>query len=140
MIRIATLAAPALLSFAPAPAQAQDASITLTYETGAHTGKVMVALFNSEEAYNGGQPVASAEADASGETAVAVFYNLPPGGYAGRAFHDVKGDGRMNTNPFGMPSEPYAFSNNAVGMMGPASWERAHFAVSGSTAQTISIK
>ena len=57
-----------------------------------------------------------------------------------KAFHDVNGDGEMNTNPFGMPIEPYAFSNNAVGNMGPARWSAAHFAVSGETTQTISIR
>jgi uncharacterized protein (DUF2141 family) len=47
-----------------------------------------------------------------------------------------------------MPTEPYAFSNNAVGnmgpadwdRMGPADWDRAHFTVSGATAQTIRIR
>lgn len=141
MIRIATLAAAAaLLALTAVPAHAEGDTLTLRFETGAHTGKVMIAVFNSEEAYQGGQPVAAAEADASGETAVAVFNNLPAGDYAVRAFHDVNGDGQMNTNPFGMPVEPYAFSNNAVGMMGPASWERARFTVSGDTAQTISIR
>jgi uncharacterized protein (DUF2141 family) len=140
MIRIATLAAAALLAMTATAAHAQDADLTVTFQTGAHTGKVMVALFNSEANYQTNEPFAAAEADASGETAVAVFRDLPAGDYAVRAFHDVNGDGRMNTNPFGMPSEPYAFSNNAVGMMGPASWERAHFTVTGPTAQTISIK
>ncbi|MFC7377918.1 DUF2141 domain-containing protein [Brevundimonas sp. GCM10030266] len=140
MIRIATLAAAALLGLTAIPAHAEGDTLTLTYETGVRTGKVMIAVFNSEVAYNGGEPIVSVEADASGETAVAVLRDLPAGEYAVRAFHDVNGDGRMNTNPFGMPSEPYAFSNNAVGMMGPASWERAHFTVSGDTAQTISIR
>ena len=58
----------------------------------------------------------------------------------GSATHWFDGDGEMNTNPFGMPVEPYAFSNNAVGNMGPARWSAAHFAVSGETAQTISIR
>ncbi|WP_420470433.1 DUF2141 domain-containing protein [Brevundimonas sp. FT23042] len=140
MIRIATLAAAALLGLTAVPAHAEGDTLTLTFETGAHTGTVKIALFNSEDAYKGGQPVASAEADASGETAVAVFNNLPAGDYAVRAFHDVNGDGRMNTNPFGMPVEPYAFSNNAVGMMGPAAWDQARFTVSGETTQTISIR
>ena len=140
MIRLVPLVAAALLALTAVPARAADDTLTLTFETGARTGKVMVALFNSEDAYKSGQPVASAEADASGETAVAVFSGLPAGDYAVRAFHDVNGDGLMNTNPFGMPVEPYAFSNNAVGMMGPATWERARFSVSGDLAQTISIK
>jgi uncharacterized protein (DUF2141 family) len=139
MIRIATLAAAALLALTAVPAQAQDADLTLTFDTGARTGKVMVALFNSEAAYEAGQPIAAREIDAAGAV-VAVFEDLPAGDYAVKVFHDVNGDGRMNTNPFGIPSEPYAFSNNAVGMMGPARWDRAHFAVAGAAAQTITLR
>jgi uncharacterized protein (DUF2141 family) len=46
----------------------------------------------------------------------------------------------MDTNPVGQPVEPYGFSNNAVGNMGPASWDRARFTVSGETRQTISLR
>ena len=56
------------------------------------------------------------------------------------AAHWFDGDGEMDANPFGMPTEPYGFSNNAVGNMGPASWDRARFTVSGATAQTISLR
>ena len=34
----------------------------------------------------------------------------------------------------------HAFSNNAVGNMGPASWDRARVAVSGDVAQTLTIR
>lgn len=142
MIRLA-FAAPALLSLAliAAPAVAQDArsTVTLTFETGARTGSVMIALFDSEAGYGANRAVASQAVSASGPV-VAVFQDLPPGDYAVKAFHDVDGDGQMDANPFGMPTEPYAFSNNAVGNMGPASWSRARFPVSGPTAQTISIR
>jgi uncharacterized protein (DUF2141 family) len=141
MIRLASAAAALLLTAAPALAQSDDNRIVLTFETGARSGTVMVALFNSTAAFNGGsgQPVASAAIPASGRV-VATFENLPAGDYAMKAFHDVNGDGQMNTNPFGMPTEPFAFSNNAVGNMGPARWDRARFTVSGETAQTISIR
>ena len=152
MIRLAAAAAALLLTAAPALAQAQSQSqsqspspaadgstVVLTFETGATTGSVMVALFSSEAAYTGGASIAQAAIPASGAV-VARFENLPAGDYAMRAFHDVNGNGRMDTNPFGMPVEPYAFSNNAVGNMGPAGWDAAHFAVAGETAQTIRIK
>lgn len=141
MIRLASAAAALLLTAAPALAQSDDNRIVLTFETGARSGTVMVALFDSAAAFNGGsgQPVASAAIPASGRV-VATFENLPAGDYAMKAFHDVNGDGQMNTNPFGMPTEPFAFSNNAVGNMGPARWDRARFTVSGETAQTISIR
>lgn len=135
------LAAALLLAAAAPWAQSPDGRLVLTFETGAPTGSVMVALFDSAAAFDGadGRPVAAAAVSASGPV-VAVFENLPAGDYAVKAFHDVNGDGEMNTNPFGMPIEPYAFSNNAVGNMGPARWERARFTVSGETAQTISIR
>ncbi|MFN3669745.1 MAG: DUF2141 domain-containing protein [Brevundimonas sp.] len=144
MIRLAASAAAAaalLLSAAPALAQSADSRIVLTFETGARTGMVMVALFDSAAAFDGGSgaPVAATAVPASGP-AVAIFENLPAGDYAVKAFHDVDGDGEMDSNPFGMPIEPYAFSNNAVGNMGPARWSAASFTVSGETAQTISIR
>ena len=142
MIRIATVAAALLLTAAPAFAQSADNKVVLTFETGARTGMVMVALYDSASAFDGGsaRPVAATAVSASGSRVVATFENLPAGDYAMKAFHDVNGDGEMNTNPFGMPVEPYAFSNNAVGNMGPARWSAAHFAVSGETTQTISIR
>ena len=69
-----------------------------------------------------------------------AVFDLPAGTYGMKAVHDVNGNGKMDVNPFGMPTEPYAFSNNAVGNMGPAQWDRAHFEVSGATAQTIRIR
>jgi uncharacterized protein (DUF2141 family) len=142
MIRSITALAVALMIAGPAFAAepGATASVALTFETGVETGAVRVALYDSEAAYAGGAPVRTAIVDAAGGQPVARFADLPAGTYAARAFHDVDGDGRMNTNPFGMPTEPYAFSNNARGNMGPARWDAAQFAVSGATAQTISIR
>jgi len=142
MIRsITALAAIALLVAAPVLAEpGATSSLVLTFETGVPTGAVRVALYDSEAAYSDGAPVRTVSVDAAGGQPVARFTDLPAGTYAAKAFHDVDGDGRMNTNPFGMPTEPYAFSNDARGNMGPARWDAAQFAVSGATAQTISIR
>ena len=137
----ALLAAAALmLAAAPAVAQEATADITFTFEVGQPTGHIMVALFDSEAAYGGsGAPIRVARVDASGAVVQAAVEGLLPGDYAMKAFHDVDGDGQMATNPFGLPTEPFAFSNNAVGNMGPAGWDRAHFSVSGDTAQIINL-
>ena len=142
MIRLPLLALGLALAAGPALAQSQSAaaSVTLTFETGAETGAVMVALYDSEAAYEDGAPVARARIDVAAGQRDAVFDGLAAGDYAAKAFHDIDGDGEMATNPFGMPTEPYAFSNNAVGHMGPARWDRARFPVAGPTAQTIRIR
>jgi uncharacterized protein (DUF2141 family) len=139
MMKTAFLAA--ALALTAVPAFAQDASdITFTFQVGQPTGSVMVALFDSEAAYGGeGGPVRVARLEVSGETVQAVFEGLPAGDYAMKAFHDVDGDGEMDANPFGMPTEPFAFSNNAVGNMGPAGWDRASFAASGAVVQSIDL-
>ena len=58
-----------------------------------------------------------------------------------KAFHDVNGNGRMDSNPFGMQTEPYAFSNDAKGQRGPAAWADAAFTVTaGDNAQSITTR
>jgi uncharacterized protein (DUF2141 family) len=100
----------------------------------------MVSLFDTEAAYAGGAPVRRARVDISNCGRTAVFGDLKVGVYAIKAFHDVNGDGKMNTNPFGLPIEPVAFSNNIRPNMGPAVWDRAQVAVTGAVSQTIQIR
>lgn len=139
MIRLLVVAA--VLAFAvPTSAQPSGHRLTFTFETGAETGAVMVALYADEAAYETGAPSRVARVDVAAGDRAAVFENLPAGAYGMKAFHDVNANGKMDVNPFGMPTEPFAFSNNAVGNMGPARWERARFDVSGVTAQTIRIR
>jgi len=103
-------------------------------------GSIAAALFD-ETGYKGGPQVGGVTAKVSGETVVLNFADLPAGEYGIKLFHDVNGNGEMDTNPFGIPTEPYAFSNSAVGMMGPAKWDDAKFTVtSGDNSHTITFR
>lgn len=105
----------------------------------AQTGAVMAALVDAQ-GYQGGQPLRGKRVDVMGEAITMNFQGLPAGEYAVRMYHDVNGDGKMNSNAFGIPTEPFAFSNNAAGTMGPAPWSKAKFSVSGKGAvQNISF-
>ncbi|HEV7229603.1 DUF2141 domain-containing protein [Brevundimonas sp.] len=137
-----TLLTAAALLLTAGAAQAQDpGKITFEFQTAQTRGTVMVALFDGPDAYAGrGAPVATQAVPVVGDTTAVVFENLPVGDYAMKAMQDLDGDGEMDANPFGMPTEPYAFSNNAVGNMGPAGWDRAHFRVEGAVTQAIELK
>jgi uncharacterized protein (DUF2141 family) len=116
----------------PSAAIAQDAAIKLTVSfTGIEEkqGAVMAVLFDSEEAYKGGKPVRQMMISADKAEISTLLDGLAPGRYAIKSFHDIDGDGKMGSNPFGMPTEPFAFSNNAKGNMGPAKWADAAFEV-----------
>ena len=147
----ATVLALAALPSAQAPAFAQTTqseteatatgALTITFTGFSEpTGQVMVALFD-EAGWNGGEPVGGAVVDlAAGETTVTIE-GLPAGRYGIKAFHDANGNGEMDLNPFGMPTEAFAFSNNAPASMGPAKWEAAAFEVTADGAeQTLTIR
>ena len=112
--------------------------------TGIETpkGNIMMVMFDSEQAYNGaGAPVRVVMLPANSASATTMVEGLPAGKYAIKSFHDIDGDGKLGTNPFGIPTEPFAFSNNAVGQMGPAKWADASFeVVAGSNKHSITIQ
>lgn len=117
------------------------ASLDVTFQ-GLETkdGAVMVALFD-EAGWASGRAVRSDRVSASAAGVTASFAGLPPGRYGVKAFHDVDGDGRLDTNMFGMPTEPYAFSRDARGQGGPAAWTDVVFEVTiGANVQRISIR
>jgi uncharacterized protein (DUF2141 family) len=132
-------AAPAPASAAPATG---SASLTITF-TGIteKTGAIMGVIVNSEAGYTEkAAPVRMIMIPVTGSEVSQVIDGLAPGNYAIKLFHDVDGDKKMSTNPYGMPIEPFAFSNNAKGNMGPASWADAKFVVAaGANSHSITI-
>lgn len=105
-------------------------------------GAIMGVLVDSEAAYDGkAAPARPIMVSVDKAEVAAAIEGLAPGTYAIKLFHDIDGDGKMGTNPYGMPIEPFAFSNNAVGNMGPAKWADAKFEVkTGSNTHSIVIK
>jgi uncharacterized protein (DUF2141 family) len=147
IIAVAALTLPVLaLSVPPTVAQAStpaaDATLTISFtDIEAPKGRIMMALFDSASSYNGDKAVRGVAIEVSGTSASTVIPGLTPGRYAVKLFHDVNGNGKMDTNPFGMPTEPFAFSNSAKGNMGPASWDAAVFEVkTGANSHIISFK
>ena len=132
----------ALALAGPAAAQTVgQAELTLRFEVGTAQGAVMVALFDSEGGYQGSKPLFARHVAAGAEPVAVRFSGLAPGRYAAKAFHDVNGDEKMNANPFGMPTEPFGFSNGAQPRMGPPAWSEAAFEVrAGANAQTIVLR
>ena len=91
-------------------------------------GSVMVAVFNSADTFLK-TPLLATGAPAALSGNAIVIKDLPPGDYAFALYHDANANGKMDKNMLGMPTEDYAFSNNAVGQMGPPSYDSARFAI-----------
>lgn len=134
-IRIAA----ALLLFAAGAARAADLTVRID-DVRAAQGKLMVAVYDSAEGFLK-RPAKAAHAVAAEGQVTVLIRDLPAGEYGIALFHDANGNGKMDRNAMGIPSEDYAFSNNARGMMGPPSFEQVKFTVpaDGATA-TISLR
>lgn len=128
------------LALAGAPQAVADPTVRITVAgVAAPQGFIMVAL-HDEKGWSGA-PLARARVAVAAKTVTLTLPAPVPGRYGIKLFHDVNGDGKMDTNMMGFPTEPVGFSNDAPIRLGPPSFADAAFDVGpAGAAQTINLK
>jgi uncharacterized protein (DUF2141 family) len=116
------------VALAPFGALAADLSLSVADGPTAEA-TLYVALYNDAAGYADSKAVASQTAPMRDGKARLVFAGLTPGRYALRVFADENGNGKLDTNLMGMPTERYGFSNDAKGNRAPPSFEAAAISV-----------
>lgn len=130
----------ALSALASTPAWAADVTVELL---GARStqGKVRAALYGSADTWlKEPQMLMGTSAPAATPKTVLVFKNVAPGRYGITALHDENGNGTLDTNIVGLPTEPYGASRDARGRMGPPAWADAVVDVQSDTTLVIHLK
>lgn len=119
----------------------QQAKITVKVKGIAEVkGMMSIALFSSEKEYSSKDTYTLAERVQITSTEFSfTFPEVPSGVYAVKIYHDVNSDEELDTNWIGMPKEPFGFSNDAKGRMGPPSFEAASFKAQGDTKLVITL-
>ena len=126
----------------PPSVEAGELRITVDGIRSAH-GTVLIGLYDSPASFGKAVEVSAKEAfliDPDRFAAVAlranaalksavVFSNVQPGRYAAIAFHDENGNGKLDKNFLGVPTEPYGFSNNVQAFLGPPTFDAAAMAL-----------
>jgi uncharacterized protein (DUF2141 family) len=115
-------------ALAPFGALAADLSLSVA-DGPAAEATLYVALYNDATSYADSKAVASQTAPMREGKARLVFAGLAPGRYALRVFADENGNGKLDTNLMGMPTERYGFSNDAKGNRAPPTFEAAAISV-----------
>lgn len=134
----AILTAAALALFASS-ANAADLTVRVEDVRSAQ-GSIMVAVYDSADGFLK-RPARAARAAAAAGVVDLVIKDLPAGEYGIALFHDANGNGKMDSNPMGIPSEDHAFSNNARGTMGPPKFEQVKFSLpAGGATATVSLR
>ncbi len=78
---------------------------------------------------------------ATGDSTELLIPNVPAGEYAVAVFADMNGNGVLDSNFFGIPTEPVGVSRNAKGRFGPPKFADAAFKMGdGVTALAIELK
>ncbi|MBT2335460.1 DUF2141 domain-containing protein [Variovorax paradoxus] len=132
---VRALCAAALLS--PLAALAADLSVSVADGPATTEATLYVALYDSASAFAGSKSLAAQTLPLRTGAAQLRFIGLPPGRYALRVFADENGNGKLDTNPVGIPIERYGFSNDAKGNRGAPDFEAAALNVESSDVQTV---
>jgi len=117
----------------PAPVPADESTQTVSIHVSGlktQSSNLYVAVFDSAEGFP--RPEHSRETTTVPVTTDTVEFSLslPDSSTTGIAiFQDLNGDGKLTKNGFGLPIEPYGFSNNARSTFGPPSFSQAAFNV-----------
>ena len=123
-------------------------SVKITIENISQPGEIHVAIYDSKEAFeqDRGEQGGPAAGIVDGlvvaveSSSFSHAFELPAGVYAVGVFHDLNANNRLDTNLFGIPTEQFGFSNNAVGRFGPPSFEAASIQVSSPASLSIELR
>jgi uncharacterized protein (DUF2141 family) len=113
--------------------------VEVVLSVAAAGGTLRLALCPDENAFGNDKGCALHTAAANGSVVRITVGNAAPGTHAIKVFHDVNDNGKLDTNWLGIPTEPYGFSNDAMGTLGPPSFQQAQFIV-GQKPTTIRIR
>lgn len=104
-------------------------------------GSIYIAVYDRRDTFLNYEKMCARHivpVSAGGSLAVSLP-DLPPGTYAVSCFHDVNGNGRLDKNWAGIPTEPYGFSNNARPKFRAPTWDESKFTLP-ATGSSISIR
>lgn len=105
------------------------------------SSSVYVAVFESETGFPKSELSSSTTIVSATENQVQFALELPRNqSVAIAVFQDIDGNGKLSKNAIGIPTEPYGFSNNARGVIGPPSFSQAVITVSDASSEASPIE
>jgi uncharacterized protein (DUF2141 family) len=94
-------------------------------------GQLCLSLYSKAKGFPGSTSGAIQAQCLKTGTPMLTFQNLNSGNYAVAVFHDANGDGTLNRNPIGIPTEGFGFSRNPRILTGPPAFSDSAIFVAG---------
>ncbi len=131
----AIVALSTLSAIVPAPAQAQtpppNCATVEVQNVRPEQGVLMIAAFADAASFNK-SPVVATQMKAGAATMTFPLCGLAGTSIALTLFQDLNGNGKLDANAFGIPSEPWGASGKPAAMAAPT-WETTVVPLNGTT-------
>jgi uncharacterized protein (DUF2141 family) len=120
-----------LLSAAPAPNEPQAVTVTVTSLVST-TAAVRLYFYNTREGFlKSGKWAFSKSVKPGGKSEFTLPVELPRGDWAVAITQDLNNNDKIDKNFLGIPTEPYAFSNNVRPTVAAPGFDECKFTVDG---------
>lgn len=104
-------------------------------------GSMYIAVFDNEESFpDFGKQLVEKVLPVDSKTLNYTFKDLPDSDYAVAIFHDKNNNGKLDKNAFGIPLEPYGFSQNARARFSAPPFNDAKIVLDGNQSIEITIQ
>lgn len=141
-IKATALASLSILFFAFQPVKESSKCVVNITNLPSAGGDLYIGWYNHEDGFREvSRSVYSQILPTNATTTVSIdFENIKNGTYAISVFLDQNKNGILDKNFFGIPTEPYGFSNNVIPAMRASSFQEASFDIQEDKAITIKLK
>lgn len=120
--------------------QSKDFDLTVELKgLDSKKGNIRIALYREGDSFPSVTKNYKNKVQEASSTEI-VFKNLPSNTYAFAVYHDENANGVLDKNMFGVPTEKYAFSNNARETFSAPSFKSASFELNQDKKVKINLK
>ena len=120
-------------------AQTGQVDVTISGIEVEKGGIVKIGVYNTDGFPIVGNEVTGKDIKVTESKVRVTIEDLPIGAYALAIFQDTNSDGKLNSNLFGAPKEPYGFSRNRYGTFGPPDFEDVSFKIESDNSTSLTI-
>jgi uncharacterized protein (DUF2141 family) len=132
----------AATAFYAAPAFSEPLSTVLIEVSGFKNtrGTLNCRLFTKAADFPDGEGIVTVRVPITGPNTSCSFSNVEPGTYAVAVVHDENGNGKLDKNFVGVPSEGYGVSNNKTYALSAPKWAESSFTLGTTESKALLVK
>ncbi|MCK5134533.1 MAG: DUF2141 domain-containing protein [Bacteroidales bacterium] len=119
--------------------QTGQVDVTVTGIEVEKGGIVKIGVYKTDGFPSVGKEITGKDIKVTESKVTVTIEEIPAGVYALAVFQDKDADGKLNSNLFGAPTEPYGFSKNKYGTFGPPDFEDVSFKIENGKSISLTI-